>query len=132
MKQNLYNSLSDVKIEVDYPKKLLLCHIEAGSRFIQSYFFCVVSFRHNTEIFLKNQLIYSESFDYRLLLINRETLLQNYRAIKNNNDYQRINSIFIDDSIDKQILIISFYLALLKYLIKLALSMNNIKVISRK
>ena len=104
LKQNLYNSLSDVKIEVDYPKKLLLCHIEAGSRFIQSYFFCVVSFRHNSEIFLKNQLIDSESFDYRLLLINRETLLQNYRAIKNNNDYQRINSIFIDDSIDKQIL----------------------------
>jgi hypothetical protein len=97
LRKNLNNSLFNLKIEFDYPKESLFCNIENGSSTIQHYIFCEISFRHNSEVFLVNQLIYSEVWDYNLLLINGETLLQNYRTIKNNNDYQISNDTFIND-----------------------------------
>ena len=116
LNKNLNNEIYDLKIMLDYPKQSLLCNIQNGSRFIQNYIYCEVSFIHSGEIFLENQLIYSETFDYNLLLINSETLLQNYRTIKNNNDYQVINTNYMNDSMNKQILIMFLFLIIIKNL----------------
>ena len=125
LNKNLNNEIYDLKIMFDYPKQSLLCNIQNGSRFIQNYIYCEVSFNHSGEIFLENQLIYSETFDYNLLLINSETLLQNYRTIKNNNDYQVINTNNMNDSIGKQIIIIFLFLIVIK---NFTISKNQIKI----
>ena len=117
LNKNLNSDINDLKIVFHYPKKLLLCNIQNGSRFIQNYIYCEIAFRHSSEVFLENQLIYSETFDYNLLLINSETLLQNYRTIKNNNDYQIININILDDLMNIKILIFLLFLLLIKYYI---------------
>ena len=117
LNKNLNSDINDLKIVFHYPKKLLLCNIQNGSRFIQNYIYCEITFRHSSEVFLENQLIYSETFDYNLLLINSETLLQNYRTIKNNNDYQIININILDDLMNIKILIFLLFLLLIKYYI---------------
>ena len=114
LNKNLNNDIYDLKVMFDYPKQSLFCNIQNGSRFIQNYIYCKVSFNHSGDIFLENQLIYSETFDYNILLINSETLLQNYRTIKNNNDYQVINTNNLNDSMNKQILIIFLFLIVIK------------------
>lgn len=110
---DLNNDILDLRIKFHYPNKLLTCKLKSGSRFVQAYIVCEVSTSNIKFIFAENQLIYSKSFDYNLLLINNETLFQNYRNYNNNNDY---NINFIDDinknQINNIILILSFLFVL--------------------
>lgn len=118
---DLKDNISDLRLDLQYPKETLICSIQSGSRFIQIYIFCEVSRKHTENIFLENQVIYSKTNDFNLLLLSSETLFQNYRALKNNNDYQ-ILYINIDDKSKSKIILIIFLIFILLKNIK-----NNYK-----
>lgn len=113
LKKDLNLNIFDLKLQSLYPKLSLICKIEAGSKFIQSYIFCE-TFKSNIEnIFLENQIIYSKTSNYNILLINNETLLQNYRTFQNNNDYQINNLIKNNENELIQLILIIIFLFLL-------------------
>ena len=103
-----YN-LFDLKIYFNYPKKSLLCNIHSGTKNIQFYINCKIFKYYKEDIIVENQIIYSNDFDYNLLLINNETFLQNYRTFKNNNDYQINYIIKTDDELMNKIILIFYW-----------------------
>ena len=120
MKYDLAFDIFDLKIEFENPKNTLLCNIQSGTKYVLFYINCKISKTLVDNIFLENQILYSKYYDYNLLLINNETLLQNYRIQENNNDYQlnliiRANDEPIHKIINKIILI--FFLA--KFIIRI-------------
>jgi hypothetical protein len=106
----LKNDILDLRIKFQYPNKSLSCNLKSGSKFVQVYIKCEVFTWNIKFIFVKNQVIYSKSLDYNLLLINNETLLQNYKNYNNNNDYHLY---YIEDINNKLINIIILNISLL-------------------
>ena len=65
----LKNDILDLRIKFQYPNKSLSCNLKSGSKFVQVYIKCEVFTWNIKFIFVKNQVIYSKSLDYNLLLI---------------------------------------------------------------
>ena len=115
LKNDLEFNITDLKIDFTNPKESLFCDIQSGSKSIQFYISCGIQKRNYDDIFLENQVIYSKSLDYNILLINNETLFQNYRTFKNNNDFQ-LNYVIRNNEkyLNKVILIIILICVLIK------------------
>ncbi len=117
IKHDLEFDIFDFKIEFATPKSFLICSIQSGTKYVLFYISCKTSETYMKNLFLENQIIYSENYDYNLLLINNETLFQNYRALDNNNDYQIYQIIKAkDDSIYEIINKIILILFIVKFI----------------
>ena len=117
IKHDLEFDIFDFKIEFATPKSSLICSIQSGTKYVLFYISCKTSETYMKNLFLENQIIYSENYDYNLLLINNETLFQNYRALENNNDYQIYQIIKAkDDSIYEIINKIILILFIVKFI----------------
>lgn len=114
LNNDLNNDIIDLGIKFKYPNKQLFCNLKSGNHIVQVYITCKVPKGYSQYIFLENQVIYSKSSDFLLLLINKETLYQNYRNFNNNNDYNFYHIDDINDKITNLIILIIMLLLLLE------------------
>ena len=86
---NIDADIFDLKVHFLYPKISLICNLESSKTYIQTYLYCLFPMNlndiDNINILLENQIISSESYNYNLILINSETLNQNYTTTFENN-----------------------------------------------
>ena len=78
-------NISNVNLKFLSPNKYCQCSINSTSKNIQAYIYCQINKINNSklkEILIINQILYSINDNYNLILINEETLFQNYKIIK--------------------------------------------------
>ena len=79
--KKLIKDLPNLTIFVTYPKLNLTCHLKNSSNFIQSNMKCFTKKKINGEILIENQIIQSQKYDEKLVVLNKVTLLQNYKIL---------------------------------------------------
>jgi hypothetical protein len=72
---NLDIDITNLKIHFLSPKGTLICNLENSKSFFQAYIYCNSHRYLNYDLFVENQIIYSDSYNYSLILINSETLI---------------------------------------------------------
>ena len=87
---NLENDLNNLLINFYYPEITLTCSISSTSNYVQAYIYCKCYKKIKSKILIENQIVYSNNYSYKLLLINEETLIikENIINIKVEKDKQ--------------------------------------------
>jgi hypothetical protein len=83
--KSIIKDLSNLTIFVTYPKLNLNCYLKKSSNYIQSNMKCFTKKKINKEILIENQIIHNQKNEVQLLILNKITLLQNYKILGNVN-----------------------------------------------
>lgn len=136
LKINIYN----IKVNFLSPNISCFCNIINATKYVQSYIYCNITNNNQSQLskfLIKNQIIYSENDKYNLLLINKETLFQNYKIIIQNKSYKEKNKYMNINKLKYKIypylfsnyMNISYSFFIIFLIIKLCKSIKNIKKI---
>ena len=131
--KSIIKDLSNLTIFVTYPKLNLNCYLKKSSNYIQSNMKCFTKKKINKEILIENQIIHNQKKEVQLLILNKITLLQNYKILGNvnGNDNRKsyLQNIYeiITNFVFKNLCYITFIIFIFfKFDIKIALKYKKI------
>ena len=102
----------NVTINFFYPELSLYCFINSTNKYLQAYIFCFNEIKINSEIIIENQIIYTNNYEYSLLVVNSETFLQNYNILNEGKFLNYPKDFLLQISI-KEIIILSINIFIL-------------------